>query len=47
MEEYSLPQSLWKSKPETMIKKVAEAQALRQSFQEVFAGTYSYAEIPQ
>jgi len=47
MEEYSLPQSLWKSKPETMIKKVAEAQALRQSFQEVLAGTYSDAEIPQ
>lgn len=47
MEEYSLPQSLWKSKPETMIKKVAEAQALRQSFQEVLAGTYSDAEMPQ
>lgn len=47
MEEYSLPQSLWKSKPETMIKKVAEAQALRQGFQEVLAGTYSDAELPQ
>lgn len=47
MEEYSLPQSLWKTKPETMIKKVAEAQALRQSFQEVLSGTYSDAEMPQ
>lgn len=47
MAEYSSAQSLWKSKPETMIKKVAEAQALRQSFQEVLAGTYSDAEMPQ
>lgn len=47
MEEYNSNQSLWKTKPETMIKKVAEAQALRQSFQEVLAGTYSDAEMPQ
>jgi len=47
MEEYNSNQSLWKSKPETMIKKVAEAQALRQAFQEVLAGTYSDAELPQ
>jgi phage recombination protein Bet len=47
MEEYNANQSLWKSKPETMIKKVAEAQALRQAFQEVLSGTYSDAEIPQ
>ncbi len=47
MEEYGLDQSLWKTKPETMIKKVAEAQSLRQSFQDVFGGTYSDAEIPQ
>src|ERR1700679_958143 len=47
MEEYSLPQSLWKSKPDTMIKKVAEAQALRQAFQEVFSGTYSDVELPE
>jgi phage recombination protein Bet len=45
--EYNLKQGLWTSKPETMIKKVAEAQALRQSFQEAFAGTYSDAELPQ
>jgi phage recombination protein Bet len=47
MKEYDLDQSLWKSKPETMIKKVAEAQGLRQSFQDVFGGTYSDAEMPQ
>lgn len=47
MEEYDANQSLWKSKPETMIKKVAEAQGLRQSFQEVLSGTYSDAELPQ
>lgn len=47
MKEYGLTQSLWKGKPETMIKKVAEAQALRQSFPDFFAGTYSDAELPQ
>lgn len=47
MSEYYQKQSLWLTKPETMIKKVAEAQALRQAFQETFAGTYSDAELPQ
>jgi phage recombination protein Bet len=47
MSEYYQPQGLWKTKPETMIKKVAEAQALRQNFQETLGGTYSDAELPQ
>ncbi len=47
MKEYGLTQSVWKDKPETMLKKVAEAQALRQSFPDFFAGTYSDAELPQ
>jgi phage recombination protein Bet len=47
MKEYGLNQSLWKEKPETMIKKVAEAQALRQAFPEFFAGTYSDVELPE
>lgn len=47
MAEYNQKHSLWNDKPETMIKKVAEAQALRQSFQEVLAGTYSDAELPK
>lgn len=42
--EYSSGKSLWATKPATMIKKVAEAQALRLAFQDVFAGTYSEAE---
>jgi phage recombination protein Bet len=46
MDEYNQRQSLWKDKPETMIKKVAEAQALRQAFQDLLAGTYSDAELP-
>lgn len=47
LKEYGLNQGLWKTKPETMIKKVAEAQALRQSFQSLFGGTYSDAELPE
>ncbi len=33
-------------KPSTMIKKVAEAQALRTVFQDLFGGTYEREEIP-
>jgi len=44
LKEYNTNQSVWKSKPATMITKVAEAQALRMAFQEIFAGTYSEAE---
>lgn len=47
MKEYGLTQSVWKDKPETMLKKVSEAQALRQGFPDFFAGTYSDAEFPQ
>lgn len=43
MDEYNLKQGIWNSKPATMIKKVAEAQALRQAFHGL-AGTYSDAE---
>ncbi len=35
---------VWKSKPSTMIKKVAEAQALRATFQEQLGGTYDDSE---
>jgi phage recombination protein Bet len=44
LSEYSTGKSLWNSKPETMIKKVAEAQALRFAFPEMFQGTYSESE---
>ncbi len=36
--------TLWDTKQATMIKKVAEAQTLRMTFQELFAGTYSETE---
>jgi len=44
LSEYNTNQSVWKQKPATMIKKVAEAQALRWTFQELFAGTYDESE---
>jgi phage recombination protein Bet len=42
--EYNKGQSVWKEKPATMIKKVAEAQCLRMAFQELFGGTYDESE---
>ena len=42
--EYNSNQSNWKTKPESMLKKVAEAQALRAAFQGVFEGTYDESE---
>lgn len=42
--EYNKGQSVWKEKPVTMIKKVAESQALRMAFQELFAGSYDESE---
>lgn len=42
--EYNLNQSLWKTKPESQIKKVAESQALRAAFQGIFKGTYDESE---
>jgi phage recombination protein Bet len=48
MTEYNQNHNVWASKPETMIKKVAEAQALRLAFQDILAGTYSDSEfIPE
>lgn len=42
--EYYKGFSNWKSMPETMIKKVAEAQTLRMAFQGMFRGTYDESE---
>lgn len=42
--EYNTKQNVWNQKPATMIKKVAEAQALRMAFQELFLGTYDESE---
>jgi len=44
LQEYNTGKSVWGQKPETMIKKVAEAQGLRMAFQSLFAGTYDESE---
>jgi len=44
LNEYTTGQSLWKSKPDTMITKVAESQCLKMAFQDLFAGTYDESE---
>jgi len=44
LDEYNQGFALWKTKPETQIKKVAEAQGLRGQYQGVFAGTYDESE---
>jgi phage recombination protein Bet len=43
-EEYDQKQSLWLTKPRTMITKVAESQALRKAF--TISGVYSPEEMP-
>ena len=45
--EYSTGRSLWKTKPATMIRKVALVQALREAFPSSFAGLYDSAEMGQ
>lgn len=45
MEEYIGTGPLWKTKPSTMIRKVALVQALREAFPEEFEGLYSQEEI--
>jgi phage recombination protein Bet len=42
--EYSTGRSVWKDKPATMIKKVAESQCLRACFQDLLGGTYAEEE---
>jgi len=41
---YEMKPTLWDTKPKTMIEKVAEAQVLRMTFQNVFGGTYDETE---
>jgi phage recombination protein Bet len=45
LKEYSTGRSVWKDKPATMIKKVAESQCLRACFQDLLGGTYGEEEI--
>lgn len=44
VKEYKQNGGVWATKPATMCTKVAEAQGLRASFQELFAGTYEESE---
>lgn len=46
LKDYDKGQSCWKNMKDTMIKKVAEAQALRMAFPEQYAGSYSEFEEP-
>ena len=43
--EYSTGKNLWKSKPKTMLKKVALCQALREAFPDTFGGMYGQEEV--
>ena len=45
LSEYNTNKSLWKSKPLTMIRKVALVQALREAYPDRFAGTYDASEM--
>lgn len=46
LEEYDQHRSLWKTKPATMIRKVALVQALREAFPAKFGGVYDRDEMP-
>jgi phage recombination protein Bet len=46
IEEYDKNNSIWKEKKATMIKKVAECQAIRMAAYNQLAGTYSPDEVP-
>lgn len=43
--EYNTGKSLWGTKPDVMIRKVAEAMGLRAAFQDVLGGTYCPEEM--
>lgn len=45
MSEYDSGKSLWRSKPATMIRKVAVVQVLREAYPASFAGLYDEAEM--
>ena len=45
MSEYDSGKSLWRSKPATMIRKVAVCQCLREAYGSVFGGLYDASEM--
>lgn len=47
LDEYDQGRSLWKTKPATMIRKVALVQAIREAYPEKFGGVYDSSEIPE
>ena len=47
LDEYDQGRSLWKSKPATMIRKVALVQALREAYPGAFGGIYDRDEMPE
>ena len=47
MDEYDQQKSLWKTKPATMIRKVAMVQALREAYPSSFQGLYDESEMPE
>lgn len=46
MDEYNKKQSTWNQIPQTMIRKVAVVQALREAFPDLFQAMYSQEEMP-
>lgn len=47
IEEYDQHNAMWESKPATMIRKVAKAQALRELYPGCFGSTYVAEEMPE
>lgn len=47
LSEYNTGKAMWAKMPETMIKKVAEAAALRMAFPDELGGLYSHEEMDQ
>lgn len=47
MAEYDGKRALWKTKPATMIRKVAIVQCAREAYPESYSGLYDGSEIPE
>lgn len=47
LDEYDQHRSLWKTKPATMIRKVALVQALREAYPGAYGGIYDRDEMPE
>lgn len=47
LDEYDQHRSLWRTKPATMIRKVALVQALREAYPGAYGGIYDSDEMPE